>query len=362
LAYAQDGTDFAVNPRSDARPPDRPKAGAVRHGRDNVLARVENDVILESDLGVDRFRAESINQMRAQRGGEVPPYELEALERQIRESIRDRLKKQVDIKVLYQHAVKNIPADVLPKIKEAIVKEFETKQIPQMIKDTGAGSRLDLEQKLQQGGSSLEMQKRICVESFLAGEWTRQQVKVDEDITRDELLSYYREHTTEFDRAGRARWEQLTVRVPKYRNRHAAKAALAAMGNEVLRGVPLAGVAKARSDGPTASKGGIWPWTDQGSLLSKQLERAIFGLPVGSLSQILEEESEMHVIRVLERQEATRLSFEEAQTQIREKIHKNREKKAKEAFLDRCRKEVHVWTILDDEPPTQRAAGNVLAR
>ncbi len=334
----------------------------MRHGRDNVLARVENDVILESDLGVDRFRAESLSRMHAQRGGEVPAYALEDLERLIRESIRERLKKQVDIKVLYQHAVKNLPPEALPKFKEALAKEFEKKQIPQMIKETGAASRLELEQKLQQGGSSLEMQKRNFIEAVLAGEWTRQQVKVDEDISREELLSYYREHITDFDRAGRARWEQLTVRVPKYRNREAARAALAAMGNDVLRGVPLAQVAKARSDGPTASKGGGWPWTDQGSLLSKRLERAIFGLPVGSLSQILEEDSEMHVIRVLERQEATRLSFEEAQAQIREQIHKTREKKAKEAFLDRCRKEIHVWTIYDDEPQTQRAPGNSLAR
>ena len=107
--------------------------------------------------------------------------------------------------------------------------------------------------------SSLEIQKSDFIEIVLAREWYHQQVKVDEDFVRDELLSYYRDHGPEFDRPGQVRWEQLSVCVAKYPSRDAARAVLAQMGNDVIRGVPFAEVAKARSDGPTAANGGAWP-------------------------------------------------------------------------------------------------------
>ena len=61
------------------------------------------------------------------------------------------------------------------------------------------------------------------------------------------------------------------------------------MGNEVLRGGDFATMAQARSHGPTASKGGQHDWTSKGSLVSKEIDAAIFSLTVGRMSQIIED-------------------------------------------------------------------------
>ena len=134
------------------------------------------------------------------------------------------------------------------------------------------------------------------------------------------------------------------------------------MGNDVIRGAAFAEVAKSRSDGPTAANGGVWPWTTQGSLVSQQIERAIFALPVASLSRILEEETEMHIVRVVERQGATHAPFEEAQAQIRKKLMKHREKEAQDAFINQIRKGIHVWTIYDNEAEARRPPSDSPAR
>jgi parvulin-like peptidyl-prolyl isomerase len=122
------------------------------------------------------------------------------------------------------------------------------------------------------------------------------------------------------------------------------------MGNDVLRGAPFAEVAKLRSHGPTRFDGGIYDWTTKGSLVSKVLDEAIFGLPVGSMSQILEDENGYHIVRVIERVDAGRKEFLEAQTEIRKKLRDQDIERQTKEFVEKMKSRTPVWTIFDDQP------------
>jgi parvulin-like peptidyl-prolyl isomerase len=309
------------------------------------MARVGSEVILAGELftGIPEMRAK--NQ-------QVPKDVLEA---KIREILKQRLEQKIDEKLICQHAQRTIPKENFPKIKDNVAREFENSQVPRMMQGMKARTRQELDEMLRASGTSLEMQKRAFVEQVLAHEWIKQQIKVDEDVGHGEMLDYYRKHLSEFETPARARWEQLTVRVPRFPSRQAAYDALARMGNQVIDGAPLAEVARAQSQGATASEGGFWDWTHQGSLASEVLDRAIFGdrtrpgLPVGSLSPILEDDQGLHIIRVLERQGPRRTPFLEAQVEIRKKIRAARETQARQDYLARLRRAAPVWTAFD--PP-----------
>ncbi len=337
---------------------------AVLYERAEALARVGTEVILAAEvtMGLDEARAKAIESMRAKSGGRVPPAMLEELDRQVKEAIRKRLEHKVQVALICQHAAREIPADHLKRIREIVGREFEKREVPEMMKVARARSRRELEDKLLAAGMSLEARKREWIDQALAADWLRQQVRPNTDISHDEMLAYYHAHAAEFERPARARWEQLTVRVSKYSSREEARAALAEMGNLVLHGVPLAEVAKERSDGPTAARGGLRDWTSRGSLTAEILDRAIFGLPVGELSPILEEDKLMHIVRVVERHEAKRTPFGEAQAEIREKIRKQRETAAREAFLASLRRQIPVWTVFDDEQAKRPLPGSLLIR
>ena len=122
------------------------------------------------------------------------------------------------------------------------------------------------------------------------------------------------------------------------------------MGNEVFRGASFAAVARRSSHGPTASEGGVYDLTTKGSLRSEVLDQAIFSLPVGRLSKILEDDDGCHIVRVIERQDETFVSFTEAQESIREKIKEQRSGAALREYVKRLREEFPVWTIFDDDP------------
>ncbi|MGQ9574903.1 MAG: peptidylprolyl isomerase [Thermoguttaceae bacterium] len=305
-----------------------------------ILARVGNDVILAREVSM------GIPDLRQRNAGRVP---AEVLETQIRELLRKRVNERVEQKLICQHAQRTIPAERFSKIMEHYSKVYDQYQVPEMIKQLGLHSRQELQQALQQAGISLEVHKRAFIEKVLADEWLRTEAKPDEDITHEQMLAYYREHLSEYEQPAAARWEQLMVRTARFPTREAAYAALAEMGNRVLEGVPLAEVARAASHGATAAQGGLWDWTTQGSLVSKVLDQAIFSLPLGQLSEILEDEQGFHIVRVLQRRGAVRKPFEEVQPEIKRKIRAAREAQAKAAFLDRLRQETPVWTAFDQD-------------
>lgn len=74
------------------------------------------------------------------------------------------------------------------------------------------------------------------------------------------------------------------------------------------------------SDGPTAENKGIYDWTNAGSLADEKLEALLFKLPVGEPSDLIESTRNYQMVRVLERQEAGHIPFDEVQDKIRNKL------------------------------------------
>ena len=147
------------------------------------------------------------------------------------------------------------------------------------------------------------------------------------------------------------------VRFDNYPSKADAYRALAILGNRVaLGGEELAEVARRSSQGPNADRGGYYDWTTKGSLRSTVIDEAVFSLPVGRLSTILEDESGFHIVRVLQRRQAGQVPFVDAQVKIKEIIRKKRLEEQIAEYIARAQKKVRIWTIFDDQPPEPRTA------
>jgi len=195
---------------------------------------------------------------------------------------------------------------------------------------------------------SLDRMRKMFFERGLAQEWMRKNVKADEEVPHAELIAWYQNHLSDYDFPAKARFEALTVKTGLKRSRQQAWGILAEMGNEVLAGRPFDEVAKSRSEGPTASGGGGFDWTSKGSLASTTLDQAIFSLPIDQLSAIIEDGEQLHIVRVVERQDAGRIPFTEAQVGIRDTLIADRRQEATDAYLEKIRQRTPVWTVFDD--------------
>jgi parvulin-like peptidyl-prolyl isomerase len=103
-------------------------------------------------------------------------------------------------------------------------------------------------------------------------------------------------------------------------------------------------VAKAKSHGFTAAEGGIQESTP-GSLMCEALNEALATLDVGRMSDGIESPQGFHLVRVLERKEPGRTSFEVAQAKIRDLLEAEQKEVLVTEELKKLRKSARVWTI-----------------
>jgi parvulin-like peptidyl-prolyl isomerase len=358
-----------------ARPQTPPVDDAKPCDNAQILARVGTDVVLTGDVvgGIDEMLNRNkdkipAGQMEKQRAMMVTeataglgqllahmnePKPGSFVDPNRRALIQQLLHQQIEVKMLYLDFRRTVPSEALPNIEAMLARQFEQSELKALMKRENVISQADLEMKLREKGSSIDREKRMFSERTIGQQWIHDQLNkgkdgIDEEVTHDQMLEWYQAHLTEFDKPARARWEELTVSFAKFPTHDAAYAMLAQWGNQVLAGAALADVAKAHSDGLTAAQGGRRDWTTKGALASDALDRALFSLPIGQMSPIIEGKAGYHIIRVSERQDATRTSFLDAQKEIKGKIRKERLAKQYKEFIEKLKKEFPVWTIFDD--------------
>lgn len=314
-----------------------------------VIARIDSQIVLACEV---LWRVNQMLEAYQERAGaeqRVPPEQLQAVREQL---MKRELGAMLDRKLLYDEFRRSVPPENLPRIEESLREPFEEREMPELMKQLKVENQRDLERELARLGSSLADARRTFNEKVIASEWIRSKVKVNEEVSPEEMLEYYRAHLADYDYPTQARWEELMVRKNRFNDTAEAYAALARMGNEVwergtakqVAGAAFAEVAKAKSDGFTAKDGGVHDWTTQGALKWAAIDRALFSLEVGQMSPILESDDGFHIVRVLERKEAGRRPFTEVQGDIRDSLKEERFEAGVKKYLDTLRSDARIWT------------------
>jgi len=312
-----------------------------------IIARVGSEVILAADI------APVVNEWLANNADKLPPAERS----KVRMALMQRqLQPLIEVKLVYADARRTIPEENFPQVQKQLDERYEEVQVPKMLEKFQVTGRAQLDARLRDLGSSMALHKRAFIERVLAQQWLAQNIEIDEEITHEQLWDYYQDHLVEFQFDAKARWEEIVARFDRFESKQEAWAAIASWGNEIQMGSSFSDVARRNSHGVTAHQGGRYDWTTRGSLLSDVLDEAIFVLPPGQLSQILELESSFRIVRIVERHDAGTVPFLDAQPEIREEIQKQRRKEAIRAYMDQLRSNTRVWTIFDTQPPAPAGA------
>lgn len=312
-----------------------------------IIARVGDDVVLAGDLygQVNQFLHDRLKQVpEAQRALLTP----DVLNQRRWELIKQLLPQIIDGKLVYLDFQASIPAERMPDIEDSLYQAFDEQRLPQLIKQADVQTAADLDTLFRSFGSSLNQQRRTFAEQLAAMQWRQRNAKDSSEISHQDLVAYYREHIADYQISAKCRWEQLCCLDSETSSRESSREGVAKMGNEVFRGASLAAVAKRSSHGVTASDGGKFDWTTKDSLRSEPINEALFSVPVGYLSKIVEDDQGCHIVRVVERQDESVVPFGEVQSAIREKIREERSKVATEEYVKKLRSKFPVWTIFDE--------------
>ena len=327
---------------NDGKPVDpQAKDAPIELKTDTVIARIgPNERILLGDILADVYKE------FAQRARRVPPEEHP---RMLIHLIHLHVRQLIPLKVMLAEVRRKVLKEDLEVVWKQVEYIFDHRYLPILLEEHKLDTAAALDAQLKSEGSSLEEQKQKFVESQLAQQFICDHTKVDESVHPDELHAYYQAHYDEYKFEAKVRWEQLLVKFAG-RTKQEARRLIGEMSDQVRAGAAWETMAKASSEGATAAEGGKRDWTSQGSLKFAALDQALFELPVGVLSPILENEDSVQIVRVVERKPASVISFEEKEDEIRKRIVDERIRLAKEKFIRNLLEEYRprVWTVFDE--------------
>lgn len=343
------------------------EAGAVELPSDPaaIIAMVGNSPILLGDM-MPRVEAR-IKEVIEKSGQEIPEAQLKfarvnLLRGILAQAIQNKMMRESFLidQVGTESADKR--AEVDQRLGARARQMFFESEVPELKDQYKTQDLTELDDKLREKGSSLASRQNEFTDMMLGHLYIREKVDQKPSVSLAEVNEYYHSHKDEFGRPHRAKWEQMTVLFSRFESREAAEKAIWEMGREAYFGGSIQAVAKAKSQEPFASEGGLHDWTAKGSLASDKLDAEIFSIALNAMSEIIEDSEGLHIIRVLDRVEAGVTPLSEVQDEIRAKIRKEKIAKSQRALVESIQDKVPVWSMFPSDSPGAQTLPESISR
>ena len=297
----------------------------------NSLPIFADDVLQPHTLNLEKAQAQlsqpEMNRLRAKIiQQELPQHIEKAL---LMSALRDDLKEE-QFEMLSSQ-VNNLFEREVDKLKERY--NVETK--------------IELERILEEQGTSLDSLNNAFASRELSMYYIGQKSKDSTRLSRQELMDWYEQNKAQYAIEAAVKWQQIRINSSGEGGREAGFARMKEAIDALRNGTEFGKVARQFSDGPKRDAGGIWEWTKQGSLADEKVERALFEIPAGKISQPLETDSAFVLVKVIERRDAGFVPFEDVQDKINNKLQSEARRDAAQNVIKDLNNTATIWTIFD---------------
>jgi len=318
----------ATPPAKSAKPAAKPALTGEGKVVEEIIARVNNEIITSSEL--EKARAAATEDAQQECSGRCTPEQLQvAVEDRQKFALRDL----IDQSLLAQRGKDmgvNVEGDVV-------------KQLDQIRVQNKLDSMEKLESAVTKEGLNWDDFKNNIRNKLLTQEVIRREVGSHITIGHDDAMKYYQEHKKEFVKP-----EQVALRAIEISTDGKKESELPDLkkrADDMLRrikdGEDFATLAKRFSDGSTAQQGGYLGIYKRGEL-SKQLEDQVFAMKKNQLTDVIETKQGYLILQVLERYEEGEQPFEKVENEIMDHLYGERMEPALREYLKTLREQSYV--------------------
>ena len=308
----------------------------------NIVATVNGQPIFADDV-LEPFR-KPLQAFRKQAGDG-------AFQQQRRQLLKQHLPNHVDREIMLQAMRSEMEPEIVENVDTQLDKHFE-EYLDSVAEKLKVSSRLELEKKLAEEGSSMRQMRRVWGDQQKSIMFLQHKAQDPDEPTREAILAEYKRRIDEYTMPERVKWQQIVVYFDRHGGKEGAKTVMRQAWIALGEGTPFSTVARNHSDGATAAEGGHWDWLTRNSLADQKIERTLFELPVGKLSNLIVRDDRYEVVRVTKREQAHTKPFTEVQDAIKEEIIKTARQRATQDALADIRNAASVETIFDHDAST----------
>ena len=318
----------AAPPVKAAAKPAKPAASGEGRVVEEIVARVNNEIITSSEL--EKARASAVEDAQQDCSGKCSPEQLQV-------AVGDRqkfaLRDLIDQSLLAQRG-----KDMGLNVEADVVKQLDQIRIQNNIKDMD-----EFEKKVTQEGLNWDDFKNNIRNKILTQQVISREVGSHITITHEESMKFYEEHKNDFVKP-----EQVALRAIELSTEGKDEAQVADIkkkADDLLKrigdGEDFAVLAKRFSDGTTAQQGGFLGVYKRGEL-SKSIEDKVFAMKKNQLTEVIETKQGFLILQVLERYEAGIQPFEKVENEIMDQLYSERIQPALREYLKTLREQSYV--------------------
>jgi peptidyl-prolyl cis-trans isomerase SurA len=318
----------APEPAKKPAEPKKPVEGANSRTVEEIIARVNNEIITRSELDKARIAAEEDARQECQ--GKCTPEQLRT---DIEDRQKNTLRDLIDQSLLVQRG-KDMGVNVEPDV---------IKKLDQLRQQNKIDSMEDLEKAVTAQGSNWEDFKNNIRNGILTQRVISNEVGSHITIGKDEVGKYYNDHKKEFIRPEQVALREIEVSTEGKKDEELPdlkKKAETAL-KRVKDGEDFGEIAKRFSDSSTAKQGGFLGVYKRGEL-SKALEDIVFKMKKNELTDVMDTKQGYLVLQVLERYEEGEQPLAKVENEIMDHLYSQRMEPAMRNYLKTLREQSYV--------------------
>lgn len=267
--------------------------------------------------------------MQAQ-GMQIP----EQMEGQVRKEVLDQI---IGRELIYQESQKiGIKPD-----PETVEKELAAikQRFPDPKKFEEALAKINLNETILKR----QIGERSAIRSFV-----EQKIVSQIEVSDEEAKAFYEENPNYFKRPEEVHAQHILIKSSEAdddKKKAASREELMKIKERVDAGEDFSELAKAHSQGPSATRGGDLGYFPKGKMVPA-FEKAAFELKPNEVSDIVETQFGFHLIKVLDHREPSTVSLEEARPKIVASLRNKKVQTEVADYVKKLRSEAKVETFL----------------
>jgi peptidyl-prolyl cis-trans isomerase SurA len=320
-------TAFALACLAAALLPSSARAQAKAAVVEEIIARVNNDIITQSDY------QHADMQLKDEIAHDCQNCLPDKLAAEYKDQQKDLLRGLIDQSLMVQRA-----KDMGISVESDLVKRLDDVR-----KQNNLNSIEDLEKAVEGSGLPWEDYKTQIRNGMLTQEVIRREVGSHINIPNEEVKTYYDAHSQEFTRPEQVVLTEifLSTEGKSPEEMESVQKKTEDLRNRVVKGDDFNEIAKRYSEGSTAKDGGDLGTFQRGQL-SPQLEAIVFKMEKNQITDVIQTKTGFEVLKVENHFQAGLQPLDKVENEVMNKLYMEKMQPSMRTYLGELREESYV--------------------